>query len=139
VFALDLLEDMGKVAAATFEERAALIYLKTVLRASAKVVTSGVLSSVLTEDDDKKKERSPAAVFLQFLFNQLLNATEAADLRMARYFPGQALVGGVNLPPGTYPVTAVFYDGAGRVVAAQSVDVTVRAGGLNLVEVACLR
>ncbi|MDR2798774.1 MAG: hypothetical protein LBB80_10580 [Treponema sp.] len=135
-FDLALLEDMEAVARETFKEKVNLIYLKAVIRATVKGVTSSVLDAAAEETDGGTS----------LLFNILslgtqvfAEASEQADLRLSRYFPAKAYVGGITLDPGTYSFTTHYYGASGGRIASFDHTVTVREDQLNLVEVVCLK
>jgi hypothetical protein len=136
-FDLELLEDMGAVARETFKEREGLIYTKSILRASVK----GISSVVLDEASDRTEGGAGLLLSIFSLGAQAMaEATERADLRVSRYFPGRAHAGGITLDPGVYPVTVNYYDGSGRLAAAYDYGaVEIRANTLNLTEAVCLQ
>jgi hypothetical protein len=136
-FTLELLEDISAVVSATFIQKKNAIYAKSIIRASIKG-TAGTVFNILGETEDGNN----AALFsgLGLLAQVYAEASEKADLRVARYFPGKAHVGGINVPPGTYSFTVFFRSAGGKVIGAQRFEnVTVRAGALNLMEAVCLR
>ncbi|MDR2471012.1 MAG: hypothetical protein LBD09_02745 [Treponema sp.] len=135
-FTLELLEDMGAVAAAAFTRKKNLIYTRSVIRASVK----GIAASAFNVAADNSTENSGLYALLGLGSQILAEASERADLRSSRYFPGQAYVGGINLPPGEYSFTLTFY-GPGKTVIARRrhEKVNVRANALNLTEDICLR
>jgi len=133
---LDLLEDINAVVDATFSQKKNLIYTKSVVRASIKGATAAALNAA-----SEKSEENKGLFFLLGLGSQIwAEASEKADLRIARYFPGKAYVGGINLEPGTYSLTVAYLGARGEVIAErrhENISVTGRT--LNLVEDACLR
>jgi hypothetical protein len=136
-FALDLLENIQAVAAETYKAREGLIYLRTVIRASVKGVGSAVFGSMSEES-----EGEGAAIYgLLSLGAQIFaEASEKADLRISRYFPARAFVGGINLSPGRYSFDVVYYGPSGRIIASfRFEDVPVLENRLNLTEVVCLK
>jgi hypothetical protein len=44
--------------------------------------------------------------------------SERADTRVSRYFPGQAYVTGINLPPGSYNFQIKYYNKNNREIAS---------------------
>jgi hypothetical protein len=66
-------------------------------------------------------------------------ASEKADLRISRYFPAKAYVGGVTLDPGLYSYSIIYYSGGKVVDSYRQENVPLRAGGLNLAEAVCLK
>jgi hypothetical protein len=135
-FTLELLEDMSAVAAATFVQKKNLIYTKSIVRASVKGIAASVFNSAA-----EKSEENKGLYSLLGLGSQILaEASEKADLRMARYFPGKAYVGGINLAPGIYSFTVTFYGSNKTALAVRRHEnVRVTANALNLTEVVCLR
>jgi hypothetical protein len=136
-FDLELLEDMGAVARETFKEKEGLIYMKSILRATIK----GVSSSVLGEASDQTEGNTSLLFAILSLGAQAIaEATERADLRISRYFPGKAYVGGITLDPGRYSVTVNYYAANGRLIASYSQEpVEIRANAVNLTEAVCLQ
>jgi len=133
---LELLEDINEVAAATFTQKKDLIYTKSVARASVKGVTAAAFNAAA-----KKSEENSGIFALLGLGSQIwAEASEKADLRAARYFPGKAWVGGINLEPGTYALTIIYCGAKGEVIAERRHEnMTIAGRTLNLVEDACLR
>jgi hypothetical protein len=150
-FELELLESLESVAQATFTRKRDIIYLKTVVRATVKGVTAAVfdiMSDVERAGQDKKKRKGEESggdnsglfSLLSIGAQLFTEATEQADLRSTRFFPGKAWVGGINLLPGTYSFTVQYYGNGGTIVAERRFeDVPVRAGVLNLTEAVCLK
>jgi hypothetical protein len=137
VFPLEPLEDMGAVAAETFKRKAALIYLKTVIRSTAKTASSMAL------DTASNKASGDAALLLSVLSlgtQVFAEASEQADLRISRYFPAVASVGGITLAPGTYSYTVRFYDHSNRLLDEVPFEnVEVKSGRTNLSEAICVK
>ena len=133
---LELLEDIEAVAIETFRSRAHLIYTKTVLRATVKAAVAAA-SQVAGENVGGNVGLALQVFSLGAkIFNE---ASEQADIRISRYFPGKAYVTGVNLTPGTHSIKILFYNRAGRVIAETgSFDYDVEEGKLNLIKTAGL-
>jgi hypothetical protein len=136
-FTLELLEDIEAVARETYKIKEQVIYLKTIIRASIKGVTSSVLDAAAADRDDG------AGLILGILSlgaQVYAEASEQADLRLTRYFPGKAYVGGINLAPGVYSFSVTYYGQSGNPLAVfRYEDVPVRENRLNLTEAVCLR
>ena len=135
-FGLELLEDMGAVARETFKSKYGLTVLKTTARTIAKATTSAALAHAASSDS--KKGNDGWGTFVGFLGRVFTEASEQADTRLSRYFPGSALIGGINLEPGVYTMTLNFY-GAGGLLSSQRKEITVRENALNLEEFVCLK
>jgi len=133
---LELLEDISAVVTATFTQRKNIIYTKSILRASIK----GVAAAVFNSAADSSSENKGLYTLLGIGTQLLAEASEKADLRVARYFPGKAYVGGINLSPGTYSFTITYYGGTGQVIALRRYeDVNIFVNALNLTEDICLQ
>jgi hypothetical protein len=133
---LELLEDIEATARETFKERAHLAYLKSVLRATIK----GVASSVLSSAGDQAEGDAAAVLGLLSIGTQIFaEASEKADLRISRYFPAKAYVGGITLDPGLYSYSITYYSGNRVVDSFRYENVPLRAGGVNLAEAASLK
>ncbi len=134
---LALIEDLSAVAEETFRQKAGFIYFKTIVRSIAKTTTSAVMD----EASDQASGDAALLLGLLSLGTQIYaEASEQADLRMSRYFPSQALVGGINLAPGSYSFTVNYYDSANRLVQSRRFEnVEVKAKKLNLVEAVCIK
>jgi hypothetical protein len=135
-FTLELLEDISAVVRATFGRKKNLIYTKSVIRASVKGITAAAFSAAAESSSDN------AGLFsLLSLGTQVLaEAGERADLRVARYFPGKAYVGGINLNPGLYSFSVNFYGDDRRMLASRRHEnMQIRANTLNLTEDVCLK
>jgi hypothetical protein len=135
-FDLELLENIEAIATETFRERAHLAYLKAVLRGIIK----GVASSVMGGMGDEMEGSAGAILSLLSIGTQLFaEASEMADLRISRYFPAKAYVGGITLDPGLYSYSIIYYSGGKVVDSYRQENVPIRAGGLNLAEATCLK
>jgi hypothetical protein len=136
-FSLELLEDIEAVARETYKEKEKVIYLKTILRATIKGATSSVLEAAAEEQDNS------VGLILGILSlgaQVYAEASEQADLRISRYFPGKAFVGGINLAPGSYSFWVRYYGRSGEPVAAfRYENVPVTENRLNLTEAICLK
>jgi hypothetical protein len=133
---LELLEDIEAIAVETFKERAHLAYLKSVLRG----VIKGVASSVMDGVGDEVGGNAGMVLGLLSIGTQVFaEASEKADLRISRYFPAKAYVGGITLDPGLYSYSVVYYSGSRVVEAFRQENVAIRSGGVNLAEAVCLK
>ena len=137
-FELELMEKLSAVARETFKQRAAIIYAKSILRSITKTASSQILEAGAENTSD---DSAALILGLLSLGTQIYaEASEQADLRMSRYFPAQALVGGITVEPGDYTVTVSYYDKA-NVLIQQRVfeNCTVMPGRLNLLEAVCVQ
>jgi hypothetical protein len=134
---LELLEDIEAVARETFKTKRNIIYLKTIIRAAVK----GATTSALGVAADKTDGTTALVLGILSLGSQVYSeASEQADLRLSRYFPAKAWVGGINLDPGLYSFTVNYYDGNnGTIASFREEDVPVRKNSLNLRELVCIK
>jgi hypothetical protein len=135
---LELIEDMEAVARETFKQKKGVVYLKTILRSVVKTAASTALDIGARRTDNAG---TSLLLGLLSLGTQVLaEASEKADLRQARYFPGRAHVGGITLDPGVYSFDVFYYDRRDRLVQRERFEnMRVSAGKLNLIEVQCLK
>ena len=79
-------------------------------------------------------------MLVNIIGNIYSDVSEQADLRLSRYFPGVAYVGGITLPPGIYNVRVNYKNKNGYIIYSEYFkDVDVKSGDLNLRESVCLR
>ncbi|MDR3167156.1 MAG: hypothetical protein LBT93_04360 [Treponema sp.] len=136
-FDLELLEDIEAVARETFKERRNIIYIKTIIRSTMKSAASVILGAASEEADGNAEI---ALGVLSLLTQIYAEASEQADLRVSRYFPAKAWVGGINLEPGIYSFRVNYYGPSGRPLASLKYDnMAIREGVLNLTETVCLK
>ncbi|GHV90688.1 hypothetical protein AGMMS50268_11910 [Spirochaetia bacterium] len=138
-FELELLEDIESVARETFKEKKNVIYLKTVIRAAIKAAASSVMDAAAASDETDGTVE--LILSLLSLGNKVFaEVSERADLRMSRYFPGKAYIGGINLDPGTYSFTVNYRDASGAALASfRQENIMVSENALNLLETVCLK
>jgi hypothetical protein len=137
-FRLELLEDMGAVAKETFKARRQLIYIKTVLRATAKTAGSSVIGAVARETNDGVV--SLVLRLYSVMAQAFAEASEQADIRASRYFPAKAHVTGINLPPGRYSFSIKYYNRSGREISSTRYEnMNIRENALNLAQAVCLK
>jgi hypothetical protein len=134
-FDLELLEDMGAVMAETFKIRYSVIVAKTFIRTMLKYAVSVAGGVAVSEAADNQLLGFGVAL----LGKLVTDASEAADIRSSRYFPGRAYVGGVTLKPGVYNITVNFYNGSSLLESVKRSGMKVEAGKTNIIEAFSLR
>jgi hypothetical protein len=132
-FKLELLENMSAVAKETFKSRYSLIVLKTTARTILKAAASAGLAAAVEE------QAEGFGALIGLLGKVATEVTEHADLRVSGYFPAQALVGGINLEPGSYSITINYYGRDGLIRTDHRENILVRENNLNLTEFICLK
>lgn len=135
VVQLEQVEDMAAVALETFRYNYQLIEAKTIARALAKSIAA-IASDQLAEnaEDSKKGLFYTLSLFFQ-LFQEF---SEQADVRLSRYFPGEAWIASVDLPAGDVPILLEFLNRQNQVIYQQEHHVVIKEQGpLQLVESFC--
>ena len=134
VFSLELLEDIGAVIEETYNARFGNLFFKTYIRILLKYAAVDIVAAKVGEQSGDL-----AALLSAIAGKTAADATESADIRMSRYFPDKAYIGGINLDPGTYALTVRYYS-KGSIIAREDYhDVRVKANALNLVETVNLK
>ncbi|WP_461245906.1 COG3014 family protein [Treponema sp. R6D11] len=133
-FDLELLEDMGSVIEETFKAHYSNILLKTYIRTIIKYVVADIAAMEAVRKDD-----ALAGLAIAAGARAAMDASEQADIRMSRYLPDKAYIGGINLDPGTYSVIIKYCNGNKVIYNENFTDVTVKIDGLNLIQSVKLR
>ncbi|MDR1803599.1 MAG: hypothetical protein LBQ94_08335 [Treponema sp.] len=133
-FSLELLEDMGAVIRETYNARFSNLFFKTYIRTMLKYAAADVSATRAAE-----RRSSSAAMLSAIIAKSAIDASESADIRMSRYLPDKAYIGGVNLEPGNYTVTVNYLSGRRIIAGDEHRNVIVRPGVLNLIESVSLR
>ena len=134
-FNLELIENLGEVMRETYNARFSNLYLKTYIRTMTKYAAADIAATKIGKESDS----SLAAFGSALAAKVTIDASEGADTRMSRYFPDKAYIGGINLRPGTYTVTATYYSGPIVIAEDNARDINVLVNKLNLIETFCLR
>jgi hypothetical protein len=133
-FYLELLEDMGAVIEETYNARFSQIFYKTFIRLLVKYASVDIAANVARE------QSGDLAEYAALLGGKLAaDASEGADIRMSRYMPDKAYIGGINLDPGTYNITVHFYSGSRIIAKDERKGVVVRLNSPNLIETISLK
>ena len=128
---LQRLESLENVAVETFEIKKPIIYLKAITRAVVKGLAAEAGKAEMTED----MEDETLSFLVRILTDIAVDMTEAADLRMSRFFPATAYVGEAHIKEGTYLVTVRYYDYGNRLLLTdERGNVKIEAGRLNVVQ-----
>jgi len=132
-FDLELLEDMGAVIKETFSARYANIFKKTYIRTIIKYAIADTAVAVKSEDSSKL-----SGFFIALAARLGTDASEGADVRMSRFLPDKAHIGGINLDPGAYSVIINYYNG-NNIISSEIRNITVNPDSLNLLQTVNLR
>jgi len=133
-FNLELLEDIGAVIEETYNARYSNILLKTYIRTILKYAVADITASEMI-----KNQNELAGLMTALAARAAMDASERADIRMSRYLPDKAYIGGINLDPGTYSVIINYYSGNRLISNTEHKDVIVNSGSLNLLQSVKLR
>jgi hypothetical protein len=135
---LEQIENIDAVARETFKQNEGIIYAKTIIRSVIKSAAAVALDIGAQETDNAGL--SLVMGLLSLGTQAVAEASEKPDLRISRYFPGRAHVGGITLDPGVYSFYVYYYDSGNRLIHQERFEnLQVYAGRLNLTEVVCLQ
>jgi hypothetical protein len=127
----DKIEDLGLAAKESWKTKMPIIFTKTLTRVALKTIASEKAKAKLKE---KMSDNPGGYLAIRLLMDVTSSATENADLRAARFFPAEAHVGELELPPGTHQVVIDYLNAAGTPLFTDRQTVTVQSGQLNLIE-----
>lgn len=130
---MEKIESIENIAIDTFAQKQTLLYTKAIARSLSKTVGSSLLGYAASETGND--------IFsvLQLVSLFAIEATERADVRTSRFFPGAAWVTGITLDPGEYRVTVQYKNQSGKIVSSETEDLIVEKNSLNVVESVCLK
>jgi len=134
---LELLENMSAVVEETFSIRYTNIVIKTYIRTLLKYTAADI--AVAEIERRQENNGGLAALGIAFAAKKTLEATEHADIRMSRYLPAKAYIGGIILEPGTYNITVNFCSGNSVISKKEYNNYNVREKGLNLIDAVSLK
>ncbi|HGY56513.1 MAG TPA: hypothetical protein ENK44_12460 [Caldithrix abyssi] len=133
---MHLLEDMGKVAAVTFESNRDMIILKTILRTVAKGIVAAEAKKKLRKET---KADGLAGFLMDMAVDIAVDATENADLRCWRTMPQFCYVAEYDMPKGEdYRVEVHFVDRNGQLISRKVEENYSLSGKLNLIDAVSL-
>ena len=128
-FNLELIEDISAVVEETYNGRFSNILLKTYIRTIMKYTVADL--AIL---QTRRQGGEGRGLLTAIAARTALEASESADIRMTRFLPGRAYIGGINLDPGTYSVIINYYHGNNIIYRERHSNVIVNRGGLNLLQ-----
>jgi len=145
-FPMEPIEGIGRVVHATFNNRFADMYFRTFIRVLVRYIAADIAAAQAGVAAAENAGSPLAAVLAGNAARSLVartaiiasDALEGADIRMGRFLPNMALVGAIDLDPGTHDVTVNYFSG-GRLFDSENHRVEVRSGGSNLLQVVKLR
>jgi len=122
------IENITRVAEATFARKVASAYAKTLLRAGAKFA-----AAIAASEAANRAGGGLVGALTRFGTSTLASATEKADLRLSYFFPGEAYAGELTVDPGEHTVTITYYRGFSEIFR-ETKRITISANSLALVE-----
>ena len=102
---LEKIEDISLVASTTFKIKEPILYLKTITRAIVK----GLFAEKRKKEMENQIKNPLLGFAARMATDMLVDASENADLRIARYFPDKALISEIELKPGKYHIQVEYY------------------------------
>jgi hypothetical protein len=135
---LELLENIEAIARETFKAKEAVIYTRSIIRATVKGATAAAAGQASRDSEDVG---TSILLGVFSLGAQIFaEASEVADLRISRYFPSKVYVTGITLDPGAYSFSVNYYDARGNLIESfYRQNVVVKENKLNLTEVVCVK
>jgi len=128
-FEMELLEDISAVIEETFKARFSNILLKTYIRTLIKYIVADVSAM-----ETLRRQGELAGFLAAVAARTALEISESADIRMSRYLPDKAYIGGINLDPGNYNVIINYYHGNRLISSETRYNVNVNNNELNLLQ-----
>lgn len=138
---LALLEKLDSIALETFKLTQTPVFFKTIVR----TVTKGILTQKAKEQANKAASQAGdlgmvLAIAGGIAADLAVDYSEQADLRNARYFPGQAYVGEFEVPPGEHEVTLEYLGSKGELLYREKKPkATSVPGALNFIDASDLQ
>lgn len=114
---LQLVENLGSVAAENFRRQFPLIYQRTMARYLVKAGATVGASEVVAQTQNDSSTQWMIRSLGGLIGLAVLGATERADLRSWEFLPAKAFVGLLTLSPGSHRVRLVYLDSASRPIA----------------------
>jgi len=124
---LAVLESIENTAIATFKVKEPITFAKTVIRTVVKGILAAEGKKAISKKDD-----GILGLLLGVAVDVAVDASEQADLRSSRFFPGKAWVGEFELDDGKHDIVVQYLDASGNTVYTDSMSTTVNKKGLNL-------
>ena len=127
---LDKLEDFSNVAEKTYKVKEPIIYLKTIIRATTK----GLFAAKRKEEMEAEINNEILGFLARAITDVAVDATENAERRISRFFPGVASVGEIEVSGGTHNIKFEYYSKSGNLLYVDSIEnYKVQRNGLNLI------
>jgi len=126
---LDKIEDIGNVCLETYKVKEPVIFLKTIIR----TVSKGLFAKKRKEEIDKEIKSSILSFAARLATDLAVDATENADLRLSRFFPGEVLTGELELEAGMHNIRFEYYSKKDELLFTDDLgEVQTLRNGLNM-------
>ena len=125
-YEVEKIESMENVAIETFAIKKPLIYAKTIIRT--------LLKGILAQKGKENMGGGWGALIGGIVLDVAVDASEQADLRIARFFPAYSYISEVQVEPGIYDIQIEYYSQGMLVFTDKKQQVDIQAGKLNLFE-----
>lgn len=130
-YKLDLLESIEQVALTTYEVKSGLVYMKTIVRSLLK----GLFAAKRKQEMEKKIDNPLLGFAARLATDLAVDATENADLRLSRFFPGKVSVSSIKLATGTHNVVIQYFGRNAQILYTDNIgEVNISSDKLNFVE-----
>lgn len=132
-YRLPLIEHLDEMQLSYFEEKKAIIYARTIARATAKIIGTEALKNAVKDNakvkDKKDESEQLAAEAIAGIFSFLVKeATENADLRSWQSLPAKVHASTLLLPPGKHELVFEFYDINERLIYSDRKTIEITEG-----------
>jgi len=128
---LEMIEDIERIALETYKIKEPLIYLKTITR----TVVKSLFAAKRKQEMEKKIDNEILSFLATTATDVAVDATENADLRISRFFPGKTLIGEIEVTPGVHHFALEYYSNNGTLLWIDDLgEKEVTKKGLNLFE-----
>jgi len=130
---LELLEDMGAVIEDIFSARYSNILMRIYIQTIIKYAAADIAAMAASANDDEI-----AGLLIALSAQSQMAFIDRADIRMSRFLPDKAYIGGINLSPGTHTVLINYYSGS-SIVTSEERETDVKIDTLNLLQTVNLK
>jgi uncharacterized protein len=121
----EVVEDIGKIAFKSLDDRLARIYAKTIARAAIKYA----LSRAARKKIEEKADNAVGAFLLSSTVKMAAALTEKADKRCWQVLPDTIRMARFRMPEGSYSLKVNYYNrNGGKVAEEEKTDVAVKKG-----------
>jgi uncharacterized protein len=133
---LELIESINNIATETYKLKEPIIYIKTIIRA----VVKGLFVAKRKQEMESKIDNPLLGFAARMVTDMAVDATENADLRISRFFPGKVYTSEILLPAGFYDIKVQYYGAHNTLLFVDEYPETeIKKNELNLISSSYLR